>query len=259
MKIKNEILQIPIEKVREHKDNYLLFSPLNEHLYTELKENIRVHGILQPILLTEELTIVCGHNRWRIAKELNYSTVACKIVQGNQTDLIQLMISDNSLRRGAEKNILRLIEQVYQLSQTGTIRDGASTMGITKSKFERYRKLYNLTDEFKDLLGCNKLTMGAGYELATRDMETQKKYYQQLAHLPKIHENHVKNIEEDSHVKEAQSWLDLKKKIQKQNKRYLSEIKNLFNQFSSFQSNSEAQDFIRLLTTLIIDYDIQED
>lgn len=129
MKIKNEILQIPIEKNREHKDNYLLFSPLNEHLYTELKENIRVHGILQPILLTEELTIVCGHNRWRIAKELDYSTVDCKIVQGSQTELIQLMISDNSLRRGAEKNILRLIEQAYQLSQTGTIRDGASTMG----------------------------------------------------------------------------------------------------------------------------------
>jgi|SRR5690606_5915527 len=258
MKIKNEVIQIPVGEIREHRDNFILFSPLNEHLNTELKENIRVHGILQPILITEELTIICGHNRWRIAKELNYSTVPCKIVQGSQNKLMQLMISDNSLRRGAEKSILRLIEQAYQLSQTGTIRDGASSMGITKSKFERYRKLYNLTDEFKDLLGCNKLTMGAGYELATRDMETQKKYYQQLAHLPKINENHVKNIEEDAHVKEAQSWLDLKKRIQKQNKRYLSEIENLFNQFSSFQSNNEAQEFIRLLTTLITDYDKQE-
>ncbi|WP_273127579.1 ParB/RepB/Spo0J family partition protein [Bacillus weihaiensis] len=258
MKIKNEVIQIPVVEIREHKDNYLLFSPLNEHLYTELKENIRVHGILQPILITEELTIICGHNRWRIAKELDYSTVACKIVQGGQTKLIQLMISDNSLRRGTEKHILRLIEQAYQLSQTGTIRDGASAMGITKSKFERYRKLYNLSDEFKDLLGCNKLTFGAGYELATRDMETQKKYYQKLAHLPKIHENHVKYIEEDSLVKEAQLWLALKKKIQKQNKRYLSELENLFNQFSGFQSNNEAEDFIRLLKTLITDYDKQE-
>lgn len=116
-----------------------------------------------------------------------------------------------------------------------------------------------MSDEFKDLLGCNKLTFGAGYELATRDMETQKKYYQHLAHLPKIHENHIKNIEEDSHVKEAQSWLDLKKKIQKQNKRYLSEIEHLLNQFSGFQSNTEAQDFIKLLTSLITDHDNQED
>jgi hypothetical protein len=104
------------------------------------------------------------------------------------------MITDNSLRRGTEKNILRLIEQTYQLSQTGTIRDGATTMGIPKSKFERYRKLSNLGDEFKDLLGCNQLTMAAGNELATKDMETQKKYYQQLAYLPKINENHVKYI-----------------------------------------------------------------
>jgi ParB family transcriptional regulator, chromosome partitioning protein len=258
MKIKNEVIQIPVDEIREHKDNLLLFSPLNEHLNTELKENLRVHGILQPILITEEFTIICGHNQWRIAKELTYSTVPCKIVQGSQNKLMQLMISDNTLRRGAEKSILRLIEQAYQLSQTGTIRDGASIMGITKSKFERYIKLYNLSDEFRDLLACNKLTMGAGYELATRDIETQKKYYQQLAHHTKINENHVKYIEEDSHVKEAQLWLALKKKIQKQNKRYLSEIENLVNQFSGFQSNNEAEDFIRLLTTLITDYDKQE-
>ena len=52
--------------------------------------------------------------------------------------------------------------------------------------------------------------MGAGYELAIKDMETQKKYFQQLAHLPKINVNHVKYIEEDFHVKEALSWSDLK-------------------------------------------------
>lgn len=259
MKIKNEVIQIPVEEIKEHRDNFLLFSPLNEHLNTELKENIRIHGILQPILITEELTIICGHNRWRIAKELDYSTVPCKIVQGSQNKLMQLMISDNSLRRGAEKSILRLIEQAYQLSQTGTIRDGASSMGITKSKFERYRKLHNLSDEFKDLLACNKLTMGAGYELATRDMETQKKYFQQLAHLPKINENHVKYIEEDSHVKEAQSWLDLKKKIQKQNKKYLSDIEILCNRIRDNKSKHEAQIFIKQLTTLITDYDLQED
>ena len=259
MKIKNEVIQIPVEEIKEHRDNFLLFSPLNEHLNTELKENIRAHGILQPILITEELTIICGHNRWRIAKELDYSSAPCQVVYGSQSELMQLMISDNSLRRGTEKNILRLIEQAYQLSQTGTIRDGATTMGITKSKFERYRKLYNLSDEFKNLLVCNKLTMGAGYELATIDMETQKKYYQQLAHLPKINENHVKYIEEDSHVKEAQSWLDLKKKIQKQNKRYLSEIEYLFNLFRDNKRKHDAQVFIKQLTTLITDYDLRED
>jgi hypothetical protein len=122
-------------------------------------------------------------------------------------------------------------------------------MGVTKSKFERYRILFNITDEFKDLLGCNKLTMGA---------RNSEKILSAASPSPKIHENHVKNLEEDSHVKEAQSWLDLKKRIQMQNKRYLSEIENLFNQFSGFQSNNEAQGFIRLITTLLTDYDKQE-
>lgn len=203
MQIKNEVIQIPVEEIREHKDNFSLFSPLTDHLYNELKENIRVHGILQPLLITDDSILLCGHNRLRIAKDLNYPTVSCQIVQGSTSELVQFMIADNSLRRGVEKNILRLIEQSYHLSQTGTIRDGATTMGITKSKLERYRKLFNLSDEFKDLLGCNKLTMGAGYTLATKDMDTQKQYYQQLAQLPKINENHVKYIEEDSHVKET--------------------------------------------------------
>jgi hypothetical protein len=259
MQIKNEVIQVPVEEISEHKDNFTLFSPLNDHLYNELKENIRVHGILQPLLITDKSMLLCGHNRLRIAKDLNYSAVSCKIVQGSTSELVQFMIADNSLRLGTEKNILRLNEQSYQLSQAGTIRDGATTMGITKSKFERYRKLSNLSDEFKDLLGCNKLTMWAGYELATREMETQKKYYQQLAPLPKVNENHVKYIEEDLHVKEGLSWLELKKKIQKQNKKYLSEIENLCHQFRNTKSKNNAQDFIKLLTTLITDYELQED
>jgi len=101
--------------------------------------------------------------------------------------------------------------------------------------------------------------MGAGYELATGDMETQKKYYQPLAHFPKITENHVRYIEGDSHVKEVQSWMDLKKKIQKQNKKYLSEIENLSYQFRDTQSINDTQDFIKLLTTLTTDYQLQED
>ncbi len=259
MQIKNEVIQVPVEKICEHKDNFSLFSPLNDHLYNVLKENIKVHGILQSLLITDESMLLCGHNRLRITKDLNYPTVPCKIIQGSTSELVQFMIADNSLRRGTEKNILRLIEQAYQLSLTGTIRDGATTMGITKSKFERYRKLSNLSDEFKDLLGCNQLTIGAGYELATKDMETQKKYYQQLSYLPKINENHVKYIEEDLHVKEGLSWLELKKKIQKQNKKYISEIENLCNQCRDPKSKNDAQDFIKLLTSLITDYKLQED
>lgn len=117
MNIHTAILEVSVEKIREHKHNSLLFSKLNDELYIDLKENIRLHGILQPLLLTEDFTIICGHNRWKIAKELRYSSVPCKIVSGRQTELIELMISDNSLRRGTEKNILKLIEQAYQLSQ----------------------------------------------------------------------------------------------------------------------------------------------
>ena len=76
MDIKNEVMQIPVEEIREHKDNFLLFSPLNEYLNIELKENIRLHGILQPILITEELTIICGHNRWRIASLITLLSLA---------------------------------------------------------------------------------------------------------------------------------------------------------------------------------------
>jgi ParB-like chromosome segregation protein Spo0J len=42
-----------------------------DHLYNELKENIRVHRILQPLLITDESLLLCGHNRLRIAKDLN--------------------------------------------------------------------------------------------------------------------------------------------------------------------------------------------
>lgn len=249
MNIHTEILEINVEEIREHKHNSLLFSNLNDELYIDLRENIRLHGILQPLLLTDDFTIICGHNRWKIAKELRYSKVPCKIVHGSHTEILELMISDNSLRRGTEKNILKLIEQAYQLSQIETVREGAISMGIKKSKFERLKKLYNLIDEFKDLLADKNLTLGAGYELATKDAETQMKYYQKLRNLNKICENDVKNLENSQELYKS-SWNHLKKKVQKQNNKYLSDIRTLLGHLND-KSKNEAQNYINLLTAIL--------
>jgi hypothetical protein len=43
---------------------------MDDHIYNSLVESSRKHGVLQPILVRSNMTIVKGEKRWRTAKEV---------------------------------------------------------------------------------------------------------------------------------------------------------------------------------------------
>lgn len=72
------IYEIHLGTLKENPDN--LFHPLNDREYEGLKRSIEKYGIKDPLIVTPNgsgYTVVCGHNRLRIARELGIEYLPC--------------------------------------------------------------------------------------------------------------------------------------------------------------------------------------
>lgn len=83
-----------------------LFSNLPDWEYNELKKDIQHNGIRNPLVVTKDKTIICGHQRIRIAKELQLSIEKISFLTKDfkkQKQLIEFAVKDNLLRRQLNK------------------------------------------------------------------------------------------------------------------------------------------------------------
>ena len=54
--------------------------PLNNKEYMKLKKSFKEFGEAQPIVINKDYTVIAGHQRLRVMKDLGYTQVECKIL-----------------------------------------------------------------------------------------------------------------------------------------------------------------------------------
>ena len=72
--------------------------PLSEKEYDDLKNSIKAHGLLVPIIVNEAGIILDGHNRYRICKELGIKPVVIRKEFQNMA-AEKLFVIESNLRR----------------------------------------------------------------------------------------------------------------------------------------------------------------
>lgn len=101
-----------------------LFSPLTGKDYADLKESISQHGVQEPLIVTKDVNggykIICGHNRHRIAVELNIDELPCIVIENHleiaavDTEIYRRHLTQEekgkytALKRDMEKNHLEI-------------------------------------------------------------------------------------------------------------------------------------------------------
>lgn len=60
-----------------------------------VKESIREHGFLQPILINQDNVICAGHTRWQAAKDLGIKKIPCIRKEMTQAEFINFNLADN--------------------------------------------------------------------------------------------------------------------------------------------------------------------
>ncbi|MFP4372757.1 MAG: ParB N-terminal domain-containing protein [Spirochaetaceae bacterium] len=67
---------------------------------TALSESLRKHGLLNPIVITEENELIAGHRRLEAAKKLGWARIPARVIsEQDEADLVEMEIDENTQRK----------------------------------------------------------------------------------------------------------------------------------------------------------------
>ncbi len=136
----------------------------DETALNELASSIKVHGIIQPIVLNEaedgKYMIIAGERRWRAAKIAGLETVPAYVRRFTEKQVKEISIIENLQREDlnpieAAKAIKQLMEE-YKLTQEAV----SERIGKSRSVIANTVRLLTLPNEVVDMIEANKLSAG---------------------------------------------------------------------------------------------------
>ncbi|MBF8376354.1 ParB N-terminal domain-containing protein [Alicyclobacillus mali] len=189
---------IHIDKLKPHPKNADYYADLTGEKYEELKRSIEVHGIRDPLKILPDGTILAGHQRYRIAKELGIEQVPVAIYDVSPEEAEYLLIADNEERRGVDEDPIRKAKRAaflkeywgvrrggdrksnHQIGDLKTAADVAEAVGVDAKHLNRLLKLNDLIPELQALVSSGKLGTSAAEQLAHLSPEIQRSLYEAL-------------------------------------------------------------------------------
>ncbi|UVI28180.1 DNA modification methylase [Paenibacillus spongiae] len=126
-----------IEKIRhgDLKPNEWNPNTMEDHIFHSLVESIRRYGVLQPILVRSDLTIIKGEKRWKAAQIAGIEEMICVIVQSSEEEAKLLNISLSHLRGKTDEELLASL--VTELSLHFHIDDLSNHTGYSVDELNR--------------------------------------------------------------------------------------------------------------------------
>jgi site-specific DNA-cytosine methylase len=114
-------MNIKTELLKPYEFNKDFFEDIRGTDYDALREDIRQNGIKVDLHITKSNVILCGHQRWNIAKELSIIEVPVKVVDIDESDdkrIKEYVIKDNLLRRHLSTEqryiLIATLSEVYE-------------------------------------------------------------------------------------------------------------------------------------------------
>ena len=111
--------------------------PLNIEIYgmevadLDLVESIKQKGILEPIVIKEDNTILSGHRRWMASKDLKMDRIPCRVIRFlDKDDEEESLIEFNRQR---QKNITQKMRESDHLEKLYT-KKNEDWMLVLRSK-----------------------------------------------------------------------------------------------------------------------------
>jgi len=183
--------EISIRLLKVHPKNTDYFSELPTEKYHEVKQSIAAHGIRDPLKVLSDYTVIAGHQRLRIAKELDIEKVPVVVLDVSLAEAEYLLIADNEERRQGCDNPMKKARRAEFLKRYWGIREGrpsklgnnflvktmtdiADAINEDERTTKNLLKLNDLIAPLQDLVSTGKLSQTAAYSLAFLPQDEQK-------------------------------------------------------------------------------------
>ena len=124
---------LKVNGLKAHPKNEYFFDEMEGQKWEEFKESIKTSGVIEPIVTTQDLVIVSGHQRVRACKELGIVTILGEVRHYDDHDgrsaedwIIKDLIETNVRQRGSiGGSELKAVHRVDELRRIYGIQEGA--------------------------------------------------------------------------------------------------------------------------------------
>ncbi|GIN92968.1 stage 0 sporulation protein J [Siminovitchia terrae] len=134
----------------------------------ELKESIKEHGILQPIIVRKSgkgYEIVAGERRFRAAKAAHFKKIPAVVREFNDAQMMELAVLENLQREDLTPMEEAAAYQTLMDKLGVTQEDLARRLGKSRPYIANHIRLLTLPPKIQKLITDGKLTMGHGRTL----------------------------------------------------------------------------------------------
>lgn len=146
-----KIVEVDIKKLQVNKNNFYD----EDYEIESLAEQIKINGQLEPILITEDYTILSGHRRYKAMKLLTMDKVLCRIVKNttalSEEDELLTIIQANSYRTKTAEEVkeeVRLLKEIYQRKvDLGEITKSQVSKLISEASGKSQRQVQRIVKE----------------------------------------------------------------------------------------------------------------
>lgn len=210
----------------------------DEAALNELAASIRVHGIIQPIVVNDmhdgKFMIIAGERRWRAAKIAGLNTVPAYVRDFSDKQIKEISIIENLQREDlnpieAAKAIKQLMEE-YKLTQEAV----AERIGKSRPAIANTLRLLSLPTEVVDMIEDNKLSAGHAKVLVALDDPIQQIKIASVAINKKLSvrevEKLVKNITKPTKEKpKSEQSLELRNMVSEMQRVFATKVSAIGN------------------------------
>jgi ParB/RepB/Spo0J family partition protein len=191
MKVVNNL---NISIIKMHPRNQEYFDDIEGEAYERFKNSIKNDGILTPLLVAPDMTLISGHQRLKAAKELGIDTVPVIVEEDlkSESEIFRKLLAANFGR--FKNNPIKQAKFIEEYEKQCGVRQGsagnadpnnsggitqkdvAKQFGISDDQLRNYKKLLTLIPDLQDMVETDKLSATTAYKVyAKLSPDEQKK------------------------------------------------------------------------------------
>jgi len=220
----------------------------------ELAQNIREHGLIQPIAVVKKdkkFMIVSGERRYRAVQLLKLKTIKAHILQIDEEEVQEIALIENIQREDLTPfEIAIYVNKLSQNPKYKTLGDLAARLGKSASYVSKCKATLKLSETIQEAITEEKNSVGIEVlsELSRiESMELQEKLFNNKANREEIREARREEAEGTSIARGTNKKQSLKKVFEAV---IVSRIgKDEWNYLSSLDSEDESMRYINLRLT----------
>jgi ParB family transcriptional regulator, chromosome partitioning protein len=134
-----------------------------EEAIAELGASIKLHGLLQPLLVRPaggRFQLIAGERRWIAAKRAGLATVPCRVLQLEDRQVYEVAIEENLKRKDLGVMEKAAAFKDYLDRFACSIEELAGRLSMNRATLSNYLRLLDLPDEVKTAVNAEKISNG---------------------------------------------------------------------------------------------------